>query len=122
MYLKYRLFIQNFEYIFFVFNFYYLLFTNSTILEIAFVASGIGKAGYTWFKFLPIMNSVLTFASRSFSANNAMSGYNSSRVPENNNTSGKPCISPYNGETFHSDKSASPAQDLASASKVSTCS
>ena len=44
---KNRLFNQNFEYIFFVFNFYYLLFTNSTILEIAFVASGIGKAGYT---------------------------------------------------------------------------
>ena len=51
-----------------------------------------------------------------------MSGYNNSRVPENNNTSGKFFISPYNGETFQSDKSASSAQDLASASKVSTCS
>lgn len=45
MYPKYRFFNQNFEYIFFIFDFNYLLFTNSTILEIAFVASGIGKAG-----------------------------------------------------------------------------
>lgn len=60
---KNRFFNQNFEYIFFVFNFSYLLFTNSTILEIAFVASGIGKAGYTWFKFSPTTKVVSTLAS-----------------------------------------------------------
>ena len=83
---KNRLFNHNFEYIFFIFNFNYLLFTNSTILEIAFVASGIGKAGYTWFKFSPTTKVVSTLVSFSLFARSPASGYRSSRVPENRST------------------------------------